>query len=237
MVEPSPSCSIPSQGGCTHWGVDHHSTSHPRQAGKPPVTQLKGKTGCFPAPETSDWPRWALGNGDTDRAMTGLKGFVMYSMIKSLVVYLAFYCTKLEREHNLIQALIPRAGLPSQTKSTTSLVRQVLPLQIFLVVIKTCNNQLCAFATVPWFQASAEAGYPQKTQGKASSSWCRKNGVLSLHPLQHPAGKIPALSYQQLLWNFGVFWFVCLSSSLQSLRPVLGAKTPGAPFRVRCLKH
>lgn len=38
--------------------------------------------------------------------MTGLKGFVMYSVIKSLLDYLAFYCTKLEREH----LLIPRAG-------------------------------------------------------------------------------------------------------------------------------
>lgn len=42
--------------------------------------------------------------------MTGLKGFVMYSMKKSLLVYLAFYCTKLERGHNLVQVLIPRAG-------------------------------------------------------------------------------------------------------------------------------
>lgn len=65
-VEPSPSCPIPAQGRCPHW--DHHSTSHPRQAGNPPVTQLKGKTGCFPAPETSAWPKWALGNGDSDRA-------------------------------------------------------------------------------------------------------------------------------------------------------------------------
>lgn len=98
--------------------------------------------------------------------MIGLKEFVLYSMIKSLLIYLAFYCTKLEREHNLIQALVSRAGLPSQTKSTTNLARQVLPLQIILVVVKTCNNQLCAFATVPCLQASAGAEYPQKTQGR-----------------------------------------------------------------------
>lgn len=102
--------------------------------------------------------------------VTGVKGFVMYSMKKSLLVYLAFYCTELEREHSLTQALIPRAGLPSQPKSTMNSVRQVLPLQIFLVVIKTCKNQPCGFAQSLGFRHLQNLRKHRKHKEEAGSS-------------------------------------------------------------------